>query len=29
MLSQPIPVHTGEVVHRDGYVYADIVPDGS
>ena len=28
MLSQAIPVRAGEVVTREGFVYADIVPDG-
>lgn len=27
MFASPIPVHVGEVVTRDGFVYADLVPD--
>jgi uncharacterized protein (TIGR00290 family) len=29
MFDAPIPVRTGEVVERDGFVYADILPAGS
>lgn len=28
MFSTPIPVRTGEVVTRDGFVYADLIPEG-
>jgi len=27
MFSAPIPVTLGETVHRDGFVYADLIPD--
>lgn len=27
MFSHPIPVHLGEVVTRDGFVFADLIPD--
>ena len=27
MFAAPIPVHVGETVERDGFVYADIIPD--
>lgn len=27
MFSHPIPVHLGEVVSRDGFVFADLIPD--
>jgi hypothetical protein len=29
MFSQPIPVETGIVVERDGFVFADLVLSGS
>lgn len=27
MFSHPIPVHVGEIIERDGFAYADIIPD--
>ena len=27
IFAAPIPVHVGETVERDGFVYADIIPD--
>jgi uncharacterized protein (TIGR00290 family) len=27
MFSRPIPIQSGEVVHRDGFVFADVLPD--
>jgi hypothetical protein len=26
MFRRPIPVRAGEVVHRDGFVFADLLP---
>ena len=27
MFASPIPVHVGETVERDGFVYADVIPN--
>jgi len=29
MFSRPVPVIDGEVVERDGFVFADLMPAGS
>jgi hypothetical protein len=26
MFSKPIDIQSGEIVHRDGYVFADVLP---
>jgi diphthamide synthase (EF-2-diphthine--ammonia ligase) len=29
MLSRPVPIRPGETVERDGFAYADLLPDGA